>query len=105
MAEDAEAAGEKLGALAVAFDVLVAQEPDRGLGNGQTYRRLGVRVLGRRLWRGGYHGHAPWAAGGECRGRRGSTAWSSQVPRSQACSGSSTIFQARSAPGPAITLR
>ena len=42
---------------------------------------------------------------GACRGRRGSTAWSSQVPRSQACSGSSTIFQARSAPGPAITLR
>ncbi len=46
-----------------------------------------------------------YAEGLVCRGSRGSTAWSSQVPRNHACSGSSTIFQARSSPDPAITLR
>ncbi len=41
--EDAEAAGEELAAFAVAFDVLVGQEPDRGLGDGEPHGRLGVR--------------------------------------------------------------
>ena len=39
------------------------------------------------------------------RGRRGSTCWSAQVPRTHACAGSSQISQARSGPGPAMTLR
>lgn len=38
-------------------------------------------------------------------GRRGSTCWASQVWRTQACEGSSQIRQARSSPGPAMTLR
>ena len=41
--EDAEAAGEELAAFAVAFDVLVGQEPDRGLGDGEPHGRFGVR--------------------------------------------------------------
>ena len=38
-------------------------------------------------------------------GRRGSTGWPSQVPRTQPCAGSSQMHQARSGPGPAMTLR
>ena len=41
--EDAEAACEELAALAVAFDVLVGQEANRGLGDGESYGRLVVR--------------------------------------------------------------
>ena len=43
VAEDAEAAGEELAAFAVAFDVLVGQEPNGGLGDGEPHGRLGVR--------------------------------------------------------------
>ena len=43
MAEDAEAAGEELAAFAVAFDVLVGQEPNRRLGDGESHGRFGVR--------------------------------------------------------------
>ena len=97
--EDAEAAGEELAALAVAFDVLVGQEPNGRLRDGESDGRFDVGGLVG-------HCHAPrGAVAGECSGSRGSTSWPSQLPRSQACSGSSTIFQARSAPGPAITFR
>ena len=81
VAEDAEAAGEELAALAVAFDVLVGQEPDRGLRDGESHGRLGVRRLERGCF--GNHGHAPRGS----QGQPGSTSWSSQVPRSQACAG------------------
>ena len=43
VAEDAEAAGEELAALAVAFDVLVGQEANGGLGDGEPHGRLVVR--------------------------------------------------------------
>ncbi len=38
-------------------------------------------------------------------GRRGSVSWCFQEPRTQECAGSSQIRQARSGPGPAMTLR
>ncbi len=38
-------------------------------------------------------------------GRRGSISWSSHRVRTQACAGSSQIFQTRSGSGPAMTLR
>ena len=38
-------------------------------------------------------------------GRRGSISWPSQRVRTQACAGSSQIFQTRSGSGPAMTLR
>ena len=41
----------------------------------------------------------------EVTGRRGSTGWSVQEPRSHAWAGSSQKAQARSAAGPAMTLR
>ena len=43
VAEDAEAACEELAAFAVAFDVLVGQEPNGGLGDGEPHGRFGVR--------------------------------------------------------------
>ena len=91
VAEDAEATGEELAAFTVALDVLVGQEPDGGLGHRESHRRLGVRGLRGRLRRGGNHFHAPLA---QFSGNRGSTAWSDEVSRSQACSGSSTIQRA-----------
>ena len=45
VSEDAEAAGEELGALTVAFDVLVGEEPNRGLRDGESHGRLGVGSL------------------------------------------------------------
>ena len=42
---------------------------------------------------------------GPVMGRRGSSSWPSQVPRTQAWAGSSQKRQARSGAGPAITLR
>ena len=43
VAEDAEAAGEEPAAFAVALDVLIGQEPNGGLGDGEPHRRLAVR--------------------------------------------------------------
>jgi hypothetical protein len=42
MAEDAEATGEELAALTVALDVLVGEEANCGLCDGESYCRLGV---------------------------------------------------------------
>ena len=42
VAEYAEATGEELAALAVALDVLVGEEPNRGLCDGEPHGRLGV---------------------------------------------------------------
>ena len=43
VAEDAEAAGEELAAFAVAFDVLVGQEANRSLGDGEPHSGFVVR--------------------------------------------------------------
>jgi hypothetical protein len=86
VAEDPEAAREQALGGAVALAVLVGQELDQGLGHGQPPR-----------------GHAlPPAL---VMGSRGSIAWPSQVPRTQAWAGSSQKRQARSWAGPAMTLR
>ena len=87
VAEDPEAAGEQALGAAVALAVLVGQELDQGLGHGQPA------------------GAAHWWPPGPVSGRRGSTAWPSQVPRTQAWAGSSQKRQIRSSAGPAITLR
>ena len=89
MAEDAETAGEQLLALAVALGPLGREEAHHGLGHGQSDGLLGHRLR-----------HAPPETGS-----LGSTAWEVQVSRTQACAGSSQISQARSGPGPAMTLR
>ena len=84
VAEDAEAPGDQPLLAAVALGVLGGQEPDERLRDGEP------------------DGHAcllGWVSGS-----RGSSSWCSQVPRIQACSGSSVKRHARS-PGPAMTLR
>ena len=57
----------------------------------------------------GAHGHLSCSAAdvsvADVRGSRGSMAWPAQVPRIQAWAGSSQKRQARSAAGPAMTLR
>ncbi len=104
VAEDAEATGEEPVPVAVALDVLVGQEADRGLGDGEPDPGFGVGELVGGFRRGGNHGHAPRVPAA-VKGRRGSTCWCSQLPRSQVWSGSSQIRHARSGPEPAITLR
>ena len=59
VAEDAEGAREELGALAVVFDVLVAEEPNRGLRDGESHGGFGVGDLLGSLGCGGNHGQAP----------------------------------------------
>ena len=78
--EDAEAAGEQRVGDPVPLAALGGEEPDDSLPDGEPHASLP-------------------------NGSRGSTAWSAQVERTQACAGSSLISQARSAAGPAITLR
>ena len=85
--EDAKAAGEQALLGAVPLGVLVGQELHKGLGHGQPSRAA----------------HLP--PPGPDMGRRGSSSWPSQVPRTQAWAGSSQKRQARSSAGPAITLR
>jgi hypothetical protein len=80
VAEDAETAGEQRVGHAVPLAALGREEPDDGLPDGEPHASL-------------------------LNGSRGSIAWSAQVERTQACAGSSLISQARSAAGPAITLR
>ena len=87
--EDAEAAGEEPLLGAVALGPLDGQEPDQRLGDGEPY---------------GTHA-APSLPAADVSGSRGSTCWPRQVPRTQACAGSSQNSQARSSAGPAITLR
>ena len=91
VAEDAEAAGEQRLLDAVALAALPGEEPHHCLPDREPYRPA-VR-------------HEPFLPPAEVSGSRGSTGWSSQVPRTQACAGSSQIAQTRSSPGPAITLR
>ena len=81
VAEDAPAAREERLLDAVALGVLGLEEADGRLRDGQL-------------------GHAV-----PPNGRRGSTGWSAQVSRIQVWAGSSQISQARSGPGPAMTLR
>ena len=98
VAEDAEAALEEPVLDAVALAALRGEEPYGRLRDGEPDGCAGGHVVLR---------VAGVCAGGwaEVSGRRGSTGWSAQVPRIQACAGSSQNFQTRSAPGPAMTLR
>jgi hypothetical protein len=84
VAEDAEHAGDQALFDAVALAVLVGQERHQRLGHGQPGHGFSSVVVS---------------------GRRGSISWPSQVPRIQACAGSSQIRQARSSSGPPMTLR
>ncbi len=90
VAEDPEDAGD--GALAVvAVDrPLVREERDERLADGHA---------------GGGLGHGVGASWSGAKGRRGSISCPAHVPRIQPCAGWSLMSQARSAPGPAITLR
>ena len=64
--EDAEGAREELGALAVVFDVLVAEEANGGLRDGESHGGFGVGGLLGLLRRGGNHGQAPrWVVQGQ----------------------------------------
>ena len=83
--EDAPAAGEERGLDTVSLDVLHLEEAHDRLRDGQP----------------GGHRSSSRAQNGS----RGSTSWSAQVSRTQPCAGSSQMRQARSSPGPAITLR
>lgn len=86
VSEDAPGARDEPLFLAVALAVLVRQEPYESLRGGEPYR---------------LH-HTSFEVPN---GSRGSVARVSQVPRTQPCAGSSQISQARSGPGPAMTLR
>ena len=55
VAEDAEGAGEELGALAVVLDVLVAEEPNGGLRDGESHGGFAVGDLLGPLGCGGNH--------------------------------------------------
>lgn len=72
--EDSEAAGEQLGALAVAFGVLVGEEADDSLRNGEVYGRLVARWTIAGCVIGGchsFHFRQLW----DCNGSRGSMSW------------------------------
>jgi hypothetical protein len=88
MAEDPPGPGDQPVPYAVAFGVLHGQETHQSLGDGQAEGGAAHRFLT-----------------GSIRVSRGSTGWLGQVSRIQAWSGWSQISQARSAPGPAMTLR
>ena len=85
VAEDAPAAGEERRLDAVALDVLHLQEAHDRLRHRQPDAHRPSSFLPN--------------------GSRASTGWSAHVSRTQPCAGSSQIRQARSSPGPAITLR
>ncbi len=89
VAEDAEAARDEPLPDAVALAVLAGQEAHQGLGHGEAD---------------GGHGHLSFSVT-EVSGSRGSISCPAQVPRIQAWAGSSQKRQARSASGPAMTLR
>src|SRR5690606_1985087 len=91
VAEDAEAALDQPVLDAVALGVLDGQESDQSLAHGESDRPR--------------RAHELLLSSTVVSGRRGSTSWPSQVSRTQAWAGSSLMGQARSAPGPAITLR
>ena len=82
VAEDAEAARHQPLLGPVALGVLVGQEPDEGLRDGQPHACLPADDIG----------------------SLGSTSWPAQVSRIHACAGSSVNRHARS-PGPAMTFR
>ncbi len=95
VAEDAPAGADEPAALPVPLGVLVGEELHQGLRDGAA--------AGRTSGRGGGHRAAP--DGAAYSGSRGSAGCSGQVARSHAWSGWSRISQARSSPGPAMTLR
>ena len=87
VAEDAEAPGKEAPSLAVPLGPLLSEEAHHGLSHGESDGLGGAR-----------HRASP-------SGSRGSIGWPGQVSRTQPWSGSSQISQARSGPGPAMTLR
>ena len=89
VAEDAQAPHHQALALAVALAPLVREEAHHRLRDGEPHG-LHRRTAGHRV---------------PPTGSRGSTCSSAQVSRTHAWAGSSQIRQARSGPGPAMTLR